>query len=178
MRKMFRMLPGGLLALGLIAAGCTGQSPLGFDRVAPGYATGGGVWDAGGGITAVARVFQRDGATVVCGAWATDRQSALTIYLNEDVMEAASVYSDGTRLVNGLRFMQRVAYADNITGAQANCVASKVAWRPGFAAAEPVLRFPRMVFPEGEDGSFGGGGTAIFRQTARPSIMREGASLG
>jgi hypothetical protein len=178
MRKIFRMLPGGLLALGLIAAGCTGQSPLGADRVAPGYAAGGGVWGAGGGITAVVRVFRRDGATVVCGAWATDRQSVLTIHLNEDVMEAASVFIDGTRVAHGLRFMQRVAYVDGIAGAQASCVASTVAWRPGFAAAEPVLRFPRMVFPEDEDGAFGGGGTATFRQTARPSVMGEDASLG
>lgn len=178
MRKVFRMLPGGLLALGLIAAGCTAQAPLGTDRVTPGYATGGGEWNTGGGITAVARVFQRDGATVVCGAWATDRQSVLTILLNGDVMEAASVFIDGTQVVLNLGFMQRVADADSITGAQANCVASTVPWRPGFAAAEPVLRFPGMAFPDDDDGGIGSGGTVIFRQTARPSIMREAASLG
>ena len=94
----------------------------------------------------------------------------MTIHLNEDVMEAASVFLAGKRLVHGLGFMQRVPYADNITGAQANCVFIKVPRQPGFAGAEPVLRFPRMVYPDNGDPDEGI--DLIFRQTPRPEIVR------
>ena len=40
------------LLLGLIAAACTAYTSAGTDRVAPGYVTGGGEWNTGGGISA------------------------------------------------------------------------------------------------------------------------------
>jgi hypothetical protein len=57
------------------ATGCGLRlEPAGTDAIAPGYVTGGGEWDSGGGVTAVARVFGRGGRTIVCGAWMTDNQ--------------------------------------------------------------------------------------------------------
>lgn len=164
----------GLLALGLLLAGCAAHQDAGFDRVGRGYTTWGGDWNTGGGISAVVRVFGRAGATVVCGAWATDRQSALSSYLNEDVMQAASAYIGHTRLVQGLGFMQRVSWADDITGAQARCVTSKVPWQPGFATEEALLRFPRYaVIEDAGEGVFGFGNAVVFRQTPRVPIVPE-----
>ena len=165
------------LLLAAVTAACAVAFPAstGTDTVGPGYVTGGGTWNTGGGISAVARVYGRDGATVVCGAWATDRQSGQSYLLNEQVMQAASAFLAGERLVHGLSFMARVPWAENIAGAQANCVASPVAWQPGFSEAEPVLRFPRMAFPEDgepEEGAFGGRNNTIFRQTPRAEIVR------
>ena len=160
------------LTLSLLAlAACTGAVPAAPDRVGPGYTTGGGEWNTGGGITAVVRVFERDGATTVCVAWATDRQSALTIHLNEDVMAAASVFAGGTRLVHGLGFMTRVAYAPDITGAGAACVTSAVPWSPAFAEARPRLRFPPMVFVDDLEGGMMGIRGAVFRERPRPDIL-------
>lgn len=159
-----------LLALCLTLAGCATHENAGLDTVGPGYSTWGGAWNTGGGISAVVRVFERGGATVVCGAWATDRQSALSINLNEDVMQAASAYLGRTRLVQGLGFMQRVPYAADISGAQARCVVSKVAWAPGFDPAGVSLRFPRYAILE-DAGDFGFGNTLVFRQTDRVPIV-------
>ena len=71
---MFRALICGALVLGLVAGGCTQHPSVGTDTVGPGYVTGGGEWNSGGGVTVVVRIFERGGATVVCGAWTTDRQ--------------------------------------------------------------------------------------------------------
>ena len=171
---MNRALIAGALVLGLVAGGCTRQTSVGTDTVGPGYVTGGGEWNSGGGITVVARAFERGGATVVCGAWTTDRQSVLSINQNDDAMETGSVYAGNTRLVMNLAFMARVPYADNISGAQANCVASTVPWRAEFAEKGPRLRFPRLVFSGGggDEKSGGGGSPLIFRETARPDIVR------
>ena len=162
------------LVLGLVVGGCTRYASVGTDTVGPGYVTGGGEWNTGGGVTAVVRVVERDGATVVCGAWTTDRQSALTINLNDDAIETGSVYVGNTRLVQNLDFMARVPYSDNISGAQARCVASSVPWRAEFAENGPRLRFPRLAYPDdGADEEVGGGGLSlIFRETTRPDIVR------
>ncbi len=171
---MFRALIAGALVLGLVAGGCTRQPGVGTDTVGPGYVTGGGEWNSGGGITAVARAFERGGATVVCGAWATDRQSVLSLNMNSDVMETGSVYIGRKRIVQNLAFMARVPYADNISGAQANCVASSVPWRAEFAEEGARLRFPRVAYPPDggdEDGS-GGGDALVFRETPRLEIIR------
>ncbi len=158
------------LALSLGAAGCATHELAGFDRVGPGYSTWGGSWSTGGGISAVVRVFARDGATVVCGAWATDQQSVLSVNLNEDVMQAASAFIGRTRLVQGLGFMQRVPFAADISGAQATCVRSRVPWQPDLADQIPVLRFPRYAVPE-DVGDFGFASFVVFRQTPRAPIV-------
>ncbi len=171
---MSGFLRGAVLGIGLAVAACTRFTDVGTDTIGPGYTTGGGEWNSGGGITAVARAFERGAATVVCGAWATDRQSVLSAHMNYDVMETGSVYIGRTRIVQNLVFMARVPYSDNISGAQANCVASSVPWRAEFAEKGPRLRFPRLAFPAdgGDEDSGGGGSPLIFRETARPDIVR------
>jgi hypothetical protein len=158
----------------LALAACARTQPAGFDAVGPGYAVGGGTWNTGGGITAAARVLEREGRTVVCGAWTTDRQSVLSLPYNSDVMQAASVYLGGERLVQNLGFMAYVPETDSLAGVQARCVASSVSWRPEFAQMAPGLRFPRMAFPQdgGDDEVGGSGDTTVFRQTPRPDILR------
>ncbi len=162
-----------VLGIGLAVVACTRYADVGTDTVGPGYATGGGEWNSGGGITAVARAFERGGATVVCGAWATDRQSVLSANRNHDVMETGSVYISRIRIVQNLGFMARVPYSDNISGEQANCVASSVPWSVEFAGKGPRLRFPRVAYPAGggDEVHGGGGDSLIFRQTERPEII-------
>ncbi len=170
---MSGFLRGAVLGIALVVAACTRFADVGSDTVGPGYATGGGEWNSGGGITVVVRAFERDDATVVCGAWATDRQSVLSANMNHDVMQTASVYIGRTRIVQNLVFMARVPYSDNISGAQASCVASSVPWRAEFAETAPRIRVPRLAYPDaGDDEPVGGGYGLIFRETNRPEIIR------
>ena len=171
---MHRALIAGALVLGLVAGGCARYVSVGTDTVGPGYVTGGGEWNGGGGITVVVRIFERGGATVVCGAWTTDIQPVMDMGVNDEVIETGSIYAGGTRLVMNLGFMARVPYADNITGEQAECVASPVPWRAEFADTGPRVRIPRVVFPAdgGDEDSGGGGSPLIFRETTRPDIVR------
>jgi hypothetical protein len=166
---MLRLLRVSAVGLGLLAAGCATYRAGGTDTIGPGYITGGGEWNTGGGISAVVRIFERDGATVVCGAWTTDRQSGLTVDRNQDVMAAASVYAGRTRLVQDLSFMRRLRDSDNLAGEQAACVTSAKSWRAAFAETGPRLQFPGMSFIEGdeEEGTF----NVTFRQTRRAPIV-------
>jgi hypothetical protein len=148
------------------ATGCGLRlEPAGTDAIAPGYVTGGGEWDSGGGVTAVARVFGRGGRTIVCGAWMTDRQSVLSILYNEDVVAAASIFAGDTRM----------------TGQQANCVFSNLPWTEQLSGAPVRMRFPRLSFG-GDFGAglgigFGGvgigsGDRVTFRERPRPDPVR------
>ena len=161
--------------------GCAAPAgpPAGADRIAPGYVSGGGDWSSGGGITAVARAFGRDGRTVVCGAWMTDRQSVISFNSNDSVMAVASVSAGDTRLVSNLLFMSRLEYSDDITGQSANCVYSTEPWTERLAASQVNLRFPRLsadssgvVRPSLGIGLFAPGDVATFRQGPRPDPVR------
>ena len=171
---MFGRLRGVVPGLALVVVACSRFADVGTDTIGSGYVTGGGEWNTGGGITIAVRAFERGGATVVCGAWATDQQSVLSIHQNRDVMEFGSIYIGGTRIVQNLVFMTRVPYSDNISGRQANCVASSVPWRAKFAEAGPRTRIPRISFgANGGDEDGGGGGDVLyFRETARPDIVQ------
>lgn len=160
-----------ITTLALAAAGCARHAEVGTATVGPDYVAGGGEWNTGGGITTAVRVFEQDGATMVCGAWATDRQSVMSAGKNDGVIEAASVYAGGKRLVHNLSFMPRASGAGNLAGAQANCVRSSVPWRAEFAQGEPRVRIPRIVHAEVADEGGGGGSMLIFRETRRPDIV-------
>lgn len=157
--------------LAFALAACARYSDVEPASVGPGYVTGGGTWNTGGGITTAVQIRERDGKTVVCGAWTTDQQSVLTHGRNDDVMEVASVYAGGTRLVQNLGFMARARYSENITGAQANCVRSSVNWRPEFAETGPRVRIPRIAFTEVGDDTDAGGSSVVFREAPRPDIV-------
>ena len=165
---MRRFLTCSALALGLSVAACTGSTPAGTDVIGPGYTAGGGEWDSGGGITIAVRVYEREGATVICGAWTTDQQSALSSELNENVIEAASIFAGSRRVAQNLRFMSRIRYSQNISGAQANCVASGKPWQPEFAMAAPRIRIPQLIFRLDSSS----GQRVTFRMSARPDIIR------
>lgn len=156
-----------ILAFVLVAA-CARYESAGFDTVGPGYVVGGGEWNTGGGITAVARVLERDGRVVVCGAWASDRQSAQTLTLNYGAMEAASVYAGGRRLVQDLGFMTEVPGVADLAGASARCVTSPVPWRTEFGTGGLRLRFPRLVYIEDQEV----GNQIVFREAVRPNVLR------
>lgn len=169
--KLARMVRA--LSILVVLAACARGAPAGFDTVGPGYSVGGGAWNTGGGISVAVRAFERRGGTVVCGAWTTDRQAAMTYPYNRDVMQVGSIYLGGVRLVQDLAFMTEVPEADNLSGVEARCVASPVAWRPEFAGLQPRVRIPRFAIggDDDEDGSMGGG-ALVFRETARPDIVR------
>jgi len=154
-----------VLALGAVA--CTRFADVGADRVGTGYVTGGGEWSSGGGITIAARAFERNGETVICGAWATDPQSALTANLNDDVLAAGSVYLGRTRAAHDLGFMARVGYRPDLTGARANCIAAGLPWRPEYAETGPLVRLPDMSFPVSRLPKH----LVTFRQAARPEAV-------
>ncbi len=155
------------LVLASILAACVQRAAVEPQSVGSDYTIGGGEWDSGGGITIVARAFERDGTTIVCGAWTTDQQSAVSATLNENVIEAASIYAGKTRLVQNLNFMRRVRYAENIAGAPVNCVASAKPWLAEFATDGARVEIPRLQFIlDDEDNN-----RVTFRQSARPDIV-------
>lgn len=159
-----------LLALqlpALLLAACAQHAGVDPDRLGPGYTTGGGEWSSGGGITIAVRALPRGGTTVICGAWTTDQQSALTVRLNENVMEAGSVFLGGRRAVGNLSFMPRLAYAQDLTGAPAACVASRLPWQDGYAATAPEIRLPPMRFVVNTDNVE----TVAFRQGPRAAVL-------
>jgi len=156
-----------LMLLALAVSACAHYAEVDPARLGPGFVSGGGDWTSGGGITVAVRAEDRGGVTVICGAWTTDRQSALTSELNEKVIEAGSIYLGGHRAVQNLSFMPRVAYGPDLTGLPARCVASPLAWEPGFASARPVVRLPRMTFVI--DGEFAD--TLTFRPGPRPALV-------
>lgn len=156
-------------AVALALAGCTTATPVGTDPIDSRYSVGGGEWNSGGGITIVARAFERNGVAVICGAWTMDRQSGMTSELNNDVLAAGSVFLDGDRAVQNLSFMRRVPYSDNIAGEQANCVATGLSWKADYTTSPARVRLPRMVF-EGLDAEMGE--FVKFRETRRTAIIR------
>ncbi len=153
--------------LAAIVTACAQGAAVEPQSVNPDYVVGGGEWDSGGGITIAAHAFERNGITVVCGAWTTDQQSAVSATLNENIIEAASIYAGGTRLVQNLNFMPRVRYAENIAGAPANCVASTKHWRAEFATEGARVEIPRMQFILDDEDNH----RVTFRQSARPDIV-------
>ncbi len=152
----------------LALVGCATVPSVGTDPIDSRYSVGGGEWSSGGGITIVARAFERNGVTVICGAWTTDRQSALSTLWNDAVLEAGSIFLDGDRAVTNLSFMRLVRYSDNIAGEQANCVASGRPWKADYAAAPARVRIPRMAFGRGGRRA----NRVVFRETQRAEIIR------
>lgn len=140
-----------VLALCLALAACARYAMVGPDTVGPGYVSGGGGWSTGGGITVAARAMERNGVTVLCGAWATDRQSALSAALNEDVIDAGGLMLGGQKAIRGLGFMPRARDLDHLAGAPAACAASSLPWRPEYGAEGPEIRLPTMDFMVSRD---------------------------
>lgn len=158
-------------ALSLMTACAALQyQPAGYDTITQAYSVDGGQWDTGNGITTVTRIFERDGATIVCGAWVADFGLGPSYGHNDEVMEAASVYAGGTRLVQDLGFMPELAKSRDVTGEQARCVRSAVPWQADFAQTGPDVTFaPIQVGDQPEED--GGGDMIRFRDAQRASIL-------
>jgi hypothetical protein len=165
-------MPGNLkhlsLLLALLAAACSQFIQEPSETVGPGYTRGGGEWESGGGITIAARAFERGGVTVVCGAWTTGWQSGISINLNENIIEAASVYVGETRVVQNLMFMAWTPYAGDLSGAQANCIALGRSWPAEHADRGTSIIIPQQQFILDDEGGL----RATFRQTGRPEKFR------
>jgi hypothetical protein len=155
-------------AVALALVGCATVPSVGTDPIDLRYSIGGGQWDSGRGITVVARAFERNGVTVICGAWTIDSQSGLTRDYNDDVLEAGSVFLDGDRAVQNLSFMRLVPYSDNIAGEQANCVAASLPWKADYVAVPTRVRIPRMAFRLDEETR----DFVVFRETNRAEIIQ------
>ncbi|MBK0399920.1 hypothetical protein H0I76_12030 [Limibaculum sp. M0105] len=166
------------LVLTLALCGCAAPLPPALDEVITrDFAVGGGEWSSGGGITAVGKVVDRQGEVVACGAWTTDRQSALSILRNEDVIRAGALFVGGRRVVGNLGFMLRYEESARLLGRPASCVRTGLRWDPGYGTAETAFRFPRLTFAGGGGigrigvpaVGLGSGDTITFRQGPRPS---------
>ncbi|MDH3668173.1 MAG: hypothetical protein OEN23_14690 [Paracoccaceae bacterium] len=163
-----------LLAVALLAGCAPGLEPAGTDTIAPGYAVGGGEWDSGGGITAVARIFERDGQTIVCGAWMTDRQSALSTLYNEDIIAAGSIFAGRVPIAHNLWFMRRLPYSENLSGQPANCAYAGLRWTAALSTAPVRIRFPRLSFGGRTIGGFGVGSVSVGPGTGDRVTFKEG----
>lgn len=161
-----------------VAACAVQREDAGGDTIAPGYspayAVGGGEWSSGGGITAVARIFERDGSTIVCGAWMTDRQSAVSVLYNEDIIAAGSIYSGRVPVARNLSFMRRLPWTRDLTGQQASCVQAGIRWTERQAQAPLHIRFPRLSFGGGFFGGVGAGSVSVGPGTGDRVTFREG----
>ncbi len=110
------------------------------------YSAGGVSWDSGPTIYVFAKVFEDSGKTAVCGAWGVQGNTAAAARYNDQVMQAGFVDVGGTRVLTGLRFMQRHSDVKDMSGKPTNCVRTDIDWRPGFSGQEAKVGFPRMRF--------------------------------
>ncbi len=120
-------------------------APARADTVSTDYTVAQGAWNSGGTLTLYSRVREEAGRVAVCGAWSMGWEASGTIFLNESVVDAAHLSIAGERIVTGLGFMTRLP-KDGGIGGTAACKVTGAPWRPEYAAAEPEVRFPRMVF--------------------------------
>lgn len=153
-----------ILSIALVA-GCSATltpqilAPLGPDPV-----LSGGTYSSGGGITVATDLRERDGRTMVCGAWAQSRQqSVLTKGVEHRVLGSGSVALDGQALVRGLLFMRETEPLESYAGAEAGCIVTDRPWRPGDEARRPTIAIPGQVVYR--DSDEGGSIIVNFRQT-------------
>lgn len=153
-----------LLALGACAIPTTEGPSL---TLGPEPAIGAGLFNTGGGLVVAAEAREIDGRLGVCGAWASGRQSVLSKQGNAQVLESASIYVGGTRVLHGLGGLPRTSLDAGFAGARAHCVVSAEPWQPAFAQAPVAVRLPRQIIENESDGNLlnGGGLIVRFRQT-------------
>ena len=162
---MFR--PAACLVTLLALSGCVAQPhPLGVEPVTRAYSAGGGSFDDGATIIFLTRVFEQADHVGYCGARTEHSMTARTILQERQVADAAAIEVAGDRIASGLGVLPRLRYAPDMRGATARCFLTDRPWLAAYAGAEPRIRIPRLMFPEGDDGLLGiGWGDAVtFRQ--------------
>lgn len=158
----------GLAAI-IMTASCapTPQGPTVASRLGGTPMISGGDFSSGGGITVAADIREKDGQTLVCGAWAESRQqSILTRNSANRVVSRGVVFLNGERLVQNFLFMNKVEPKASYAGAQAGCRLIERPWRASDSNAGLLIRIPRQTITcEGEGiGRF----CVTFTDTGRP----------
>ena len=134
----------GILALGLAA--CTTVQPAGNATLGANPVLDGGTFSSGGGLTVAAEIRESAGQTAVCGVWAqSERQSVLTKFKAERVIETGSVAVNGETVVRGLQFMPEVTPMGDYAGAQATCVRTERPWSARDTGAQVAIRIPQQI---------------------------------
>ncbi|WP_299849744.1 hypothetical protein [uncultured Roseovarius sp.] len=125
----------------------------------------GGSYSSGGGITLAAEFREKDGRTLLCGAWAQSKeQSILTKGVAKNVLASGAIYQGRDRVAQGLSFMQEVAPTAEYTGSDALCRLTERPWKAGDDAQDFTIRLPRkLVYQDVDD--LGGGIFVYFTQT-------------
>lgn len=128
----------------------------------------GGKYTSGGGITVAVEFREKEGRTLICGAWAQSReQSILTKGVAPNVLASGAVYHGRERVAQGLTFMQEVAPTADYTGSEALCRLTERPWQAGDHAQGFTIRFPRkLVYRDVDDL---GGGVFVYFTQAGPS---------
>ena len=154
------MLLGLALALGGMASAAPRAAPEA--RLSERVSLANGSFDIGGGMT-VASELRRTaaGGTALCGVWAeSEVLAAATVGEARRSLAQASVYVNGRRIAQDLRFMPQIAPQLDYAGAGARCRAVDLPWRAGLV---PEVFLPRRVIrPGGRDTL---GNRIGFRQT-------------
>ncbi|MEM7176760.1 MAG: hypothetical protein AAGD47_06710 [Pseudomonadota bacterium] len=152
----------------LACAACLGIAEVADQStVDPSYVSGGGFWNEGSTISVVAKAEPRGDRLAICGAWAINTSSALTVGYNHDVIGAAVIQLDGSNIINNLRFMNLVPYSQNIAGQTSNCTITDIAWEPDMNDRIEI-RIPRQGF-ERQDPT--GQPLLVFRQGPLPVLF-------
>lgn len=121
-----------------------------------------GSFDIGGGMT-VASELRRTatGGTALCGVWAESADlAAATVGEARRILGNASVYVNGRRIAQDLRFMPQIAPQLDYAGTEARCRTVDLPWREGLV---PEVFLPRRVIQPGTRDTLGN--RIGFRQT-------------
>lgn len=135
------------LLLAMIVSGCasiskkTGQTSI--DR---GFTASGFRWSGDNVVYVFVKVREGQGKVEVCAALMPTKGAAYTYRLNTDVLGAAIVIVDGSRVMQGIAFANTLPLMDNVIGQPATCARGTADWKPGYAGADVELKFPRMRF--------------------------------
>ena len=125
----------------------------------------GGTYSTGGGLTVAADVREKDGNTLVCGAWAQSRQqSVLSQRGDRRVLPTGVVYLGDERVMQNFLFMREVSPSANYSGEEANCRLIDRPWQVADASRELSIRIPRQVIDADYD-EYGGQPIVYFYQT-------------
>ncbi|MEM7189799.1 MAG: hypothetical protein AAF439_09320 [Pseudomonadota bacterium] len=112
------------------------------------FTTGGFRWTSGGRLTIATKVFESEGRTAICGAWAESPYGGnYEGELNPQAIAAARASIGGELLARGLNFYRKVAFDKSLTPrGTAKCLRTSVPWQKRFATATPKVEFVKTRF--------------------------------
>ena len=117
----------------------------------------GGSYTSGGGVTVATDIREKDGRTLICGAWAQSvQQSVLTKGKARQVVALGAVTVDRKVIARNLTFLREVPPAADYAGSEAGCRLTERPWSEGDAARRVEVRIPRHVVQNERDEPAGG----------------------